>query len=415
MLLPASLTLPALPLRSGRMATPSSLWLGLALLGTLGVLQTPAQASLQPNFQEDKFLGRWFTSGLASNSSWFLEKKKVLSMCKSLVAPAPDGGFNLTSTFLRKDQCVTRTLMLRPAGPPGCYSYTSPHGGSNLEVSVVETDYENYALLHTESGPSPGPAFRMATLYSTCASPGPAAWPAPTSRAEGRRGTGGVGIPTPAPGQRLLLPAQAAARPRGPRSGRSSPPSPRRGASQRTALSSCRATVRGRQSGWEGIRRQTDRLQIPGRPRAAVLSGQTAHWPEHGLRRGGSESLPGAHGLQPPGRAQEDTPPGDIPPGSPSTCRPRVSTQDTWVLGLEGAGTRNRTHGAGCPRGHRDTSHTGVQTRPTAMTSLGQGVCSGPRWGQDPLSVGRSRAWTRGGSDGLWWQFSDQPRRSPGL
>lgn len=54
MLLPASLTLPALPLRSGRMATSSSLWLGLALLGTLGVLQTPAQASLQPNFQEDK-------------------------------------------------------------------------------------------------------------------------------------------------------------------------------------------------------------------------------------------------------------------------------------------------------------------------------------------------------------------------
>lgn len=298
---------------------------------------------------------------------------------------------------------------------PRVLSLGFPDGGSNLEVSVVETDYKNYALLHTESGPSPGPAFRMATLYSTCASPGPAAWPAPTSRAEGRRGTGGVGIPTPAPGQRLLLPAQAAARPRGPRSGRSSPPSPRRGASQRTALSSCRATVRGRQSGWEGIRRQTDRLQIPGRPRAAVLSGQTAHWPEHGLRRGGSESLPGAHGLQPPGRAQEDTPPGDIPPGSPSTCRPRVSTQDTWVLGLEGAGTRNRTHGAGCPRGHRDTSHTGVQTRPTAMTSLGQGVCSGPRWGQDPLSVGRSRAWTRGGSDGLWWQFSDQPRRSPGL
>uniref|UniRef100_A0A4X1SE23 Prostaglandin-H2 D-isomerase n=2 Tax=Sus scrofa TaxID=9823 RepID=A0A4X1SE23_PIG len=167
-----------LPAPVGSDQRPQSAWplspSGLALLGTLGVLQTPAQASLQPNFQEDKFLGRWFTSGLASNSSWFLEKKKVLSMCKSLVAPAPDGGFNLTSTFLRKDQCVTRTLMLRPAGPPGCYSYTSPHGGSNLEVSVVETDYKNYALLHTESGPSPGPAFRMATLYSRSQAPGAA-------------------------------------------------------------------------------------------------------------------------------------------------------------------------------------------------------------------------------------------------
>uniref|UniRef100_A0A8C3WRV0 Prostaglandin-H2 D-isomerase n=1 Tax=Catagonus wagneri TaxID=51154 RepID=A0A8C3WRV0_9CETA len=154
------------------MATPNTLWLGLVLLGTLGVLQMPAQASVQPNFQEDKFLGRWFTSGLASNSSWFLEKKKMLSMCISLVAAAPDGGFNLTSTFLRKDQCVTRTLMLRPTGTPGCYSYTSPHGGGNHEVSVVETDYENYALLYTESARSPGQDFRMATLYSRTQAPG---------------------------------------------------------------------------------------------------------------------------------------------------------------------------------------------------------------------------------------------------
>ncbi|ELR62714.1 Prostaglandin-H2 D-isomerase [Bos mutus] len=196
------------------MATPNRLWMGLLLLGVLGVLQTPApaQAALQPNFEEDKFLGRWFTSGLASNSSWFLEKKKVLSMCKSVVAPAADGGLNLTSTFLRKDQCETRTLLLRPAGPPGCYSYTSPRecgqerhllagtrqhpawqyrGGpsalgtlgpvglspgfpdwsSTHEVSVAETDYETYALLYTEGVRGPGQDFRMATLYSRSQNP----------------------------------------------------------------------------------------------------------------------------------------------------------------------------------------------------------------------------------------------------
>ena len=38
------------------MATPNRLGVGLLLLGVLGVLQTPApaQATLQPNFQEDK-------------------------------------------------------------------------------------------------------------------------------------------------------------------------------------------------------------------------------------------------------------------------------------------------------------------------------------------------------------------------
>uniref|UniRef100_A0AC11AM61 Prostaglandin D2 synthase n=1 Tax=Ovis aries TaxID=9940 RepID=A0AC11AM61_SHEEP len=155
------------------MATPNRPWMGLLLLGVLGVLQTPAptEAALQPNFEEDKFLGRWFTSGLASNSSWFLEKRKVLSMCKSEVAPAADGGLNVTSTFLRKDQCETRTLLLRPAGPPGCYSYTSPHWSSTHEVSVAETDYETYALLYTESVRGPGPDSLMATLYSRTQTP----------------------------------------------------------------------------------------------------------------------------------------------------------------------------------------------------------------------------------------------------
>nr|XP_015106655.1 prostaglandin-H2 D-isomerase [Vicugna pacos] len=155
------------------MATQSTLWMGLVLLGVLGALQIPthAQVSLQPNFQEEKFLGRWFTAGLASNASWFLEKKAMLSMCKSVVVRAADGGLNLTSTFLRKDQCETRTLLLRPADPPGCYSYVSPHWGSNHEVSVVETDYDVYALLYTEGVKGLAQDFRMATLYSRTQAP----------------------------------------------------------------------------------------------------------------------------------------------------------------------------------------------------------------------------------------------------
>lgn len=41
------------------MAALHTLWMGLVLLGVLGVLQTRAQAqvSLQPNFQQDKVRG----------------------------------------------------------------------------------------------------------------------------------------------------------------------------------------------------------------------------------------------------------------------------------------------------------------------------------------------------------------------
>ncbi|XP_070286338.1 LOW QUALITY PROTEIN: prostaglandin-H2 D-isomerase [Myotis yumanensis] len=158
------------------MAAPCTLWLALALLGALGVLQTPAQAqaSVQPNFQQDKFLGRWFTAGLASNTSWFREKKAALSMCSAVVAPALPGkgtaSLNLTTTFCRKDRCETRSLLLRPAGPPGCYSYTSFHWGNSQDVWVEETDYGEYALLYAV-GPPETTAFHMATLYSRTQTP----------------------------------------------------------------------------------------------------------------------------------------------------------------------------------------------------------------------------------------------------
>ncbi|XP_012576615.1 PREDICTED: prostaglandin-H2 D-isomerase, partial [Condylura cristata] len=118
-----------------------------------------------------QFLGRWFTTGLASNSSWFREKKAKLFMCKSEVTAMEDGGLNLTTTFLRKNQCESWTMLLHPSGPAGHYSYTSPYKGSTQEVAVVETDYVQFALLYTES---PGLHFRMATLYSRSQSPGTA-------------------------------------------------------------------------------------------------------------------------------------------------------------------------------------------------------------------------------------------------
>ncbi|XP_010607121.1 prostaglandin-H2 D-isomerase [Fukomys damarensis] len=149
------------------MASLRSLWTGLVLLGMLGmlgVLQTAAQAQiLLSDFQQEKFMGRWFSAGLASNSSWFREKKASMSMCSTVVAPSADGGLNLTSTFLRKDQCETWTMQLQPSENPGSYSYQSPRWGHTSLISVVEVNYDEYALLDTKGIDHD---FHMATLYS---------------------------------------------------------------------------------------------------------------------------------------------------------------------------------------------------------------------------------------------------------
>lgn len=55
----AGITGPGHTLSSRTMAALHTLWMGLVLLGVLGVLQTQAQVqvSLQPNFQQDKVRG----------------------------------------------------------------------------------------------------------------------------------------------------------------------------------------------------------------------------------------------------------------------------------------------------------------------------------------------------------------------
>ncbi|XP_045429891.1 LOW QUALITY PROTEIN: prostaglandin-H2 D-isomerase [Pipistrellus kuhlii] len=151
------------------MAAPCSLWMALVLLGALGVLPAPALAG----FQLDQFLGRWFAVGLASNASWFLEQKDSQSMCLVVVAPAEpeqgDGVLNLTTSFPRREEYETRSMLLSPTNTPGHYTYTSPFWGNTQDLWVEETDSE-YALLYTVcAGENNG--FHLATLYSRTETP----------------------------------------------------------------------------------------------------------------------------------------------------------------------------------------------------------------------------------------------------
>ncbi|XP_008049183.1 prostaglandin-H2 D-isomerase, partial [Carlito syrichta] len=54
---------------------------------------------------------------------------------------------------------------------PSQASLGFPDWGSSYRVSVVETDYEDYALLYSQGSKSPDQDFRMATLYSRTQTP----------------------------------------------------------------------------------------------------------------------------------------------------------------------------------------------------------------------------------------------------
>ncbi|KAM4889963.1 LIPO protein, partial [Sylvia borin] len=136
--------------------------LGLALLGTLH-----AQDSIpvQTDFQQDQLTGRWYSIGLASNSNWFKEKKHLMKMCTTIISSTTEGNLDVTSTYPKGDQCVTRNSLYIKTEQPGRFSYTSPRWGSKNNVYVVDTNYEEYALVATKISKSTGSS-TMVLLYS---------------------------------------------------------------------------------------------------------------------------------------------------------------------------------------------------------------------------------------------------------
>ncbi|KAM6371874.1 lipocalin-like isoform 1-T1 [Pluvialis apricaria] len=194
--------------------------LGILGLALLGALHAQDSVPVQTDFQQDKLTGRWYSIGLASNSNWFKEKKHLMKMCTTVISATADGNLEVTSTYPKGDQCEKRNSLYTKTEQPGRFRYTSPREcpapspsscraaptcpqlpaqphyclsllllslehlgagsvpgaepcpprllagwGSKHDIRVVETNYEEYALVATQISKSTG-SFTMVLLYS---------------------------------------------------------------------------------------------------------------------------------------------------------------------------------------------------------------------------------------------------------
>ncbi|NWV19248.1 LIPO protein, partial [Origma solitaria] len=165
---------------------------GILWLALLWTLHAQDSIPVQADFQQDKLTGRWYSIGLASNSNWFKEKRHLMKMCTTIISTTDDGNLEVTSTYPkygawgggeqgggtgvgtgalpaavlpRGDQCMTRNSLYTKTEQPGRFSYTSPRWGSEHNIHVVETNYEEYALVATQISKSTGSS-TMVLLYS---------------------------------------------------------------------------------------------------------------------------------------------------------------------------------------------------------------------------------------------------------
>ncbi|KAE8582132.1 hypothetical protein XENTR_v10019965 [Xenopus tropicalis] len=94
-------------------------------------------------------LGKWYGIGLASNSNWFQGKKNHMKMCTTIITPTADGNMEVTATFPKMDRCEKKTMTYIKTEQPGRFRAKSPRYGSEHDMRVVETNYDEFILMYT--------------------------------------------------------------------------------------------------------------------------------------------------------------------------------------------------------------------------------------------------------------------------
>ncbi|KAM9641569.1 neutrophil gelatinase-associated lipocalin [Trichechus inunguis] len=137
----------------------SLLWLGLTLLGAL---QTQARrptpdlipappllrVPLQPDFQHDKFQGKWYVIGLGGNA--VSKEQGQFKMYATTYELKEDGSYNVTSTLLKNEDCYHWIRTFVPSFLPGQFNLGNIKSFPDLHsytVRVAATNYNQFAIV----------------------------------------------------------------------------------------------------------------------------------------------------------------------------------------------------------------------------------------------------------------------------
>lgn len=101
----------------------------------------------QKDFSSQRFAGRWYRVGLAYDSPSFLLYKSLLKASMGVVTPLPNGNVNLTMWDQMPTGCVTKMYQYVATTVPGQFTYFSTRHGIVKDITVVDTNYTEYAIV----------------------------------------------------------------------------------------------------------------------------------------------------------------------------------------------------------------------------------------------------------------------------
>ncbi|XP_039575824.1 lipocalin-15-like isoform X3 [Passer montanus] len=113
-------------------------------LALLCLLQAGAQLPVQPDLDTKKFAGAWHVTAIASNCSIFLKMKDGMKSPVAIISFTPEGDLAMELVWPLMDKCQKFELLFQHSGQAGHYMGAQ----DKRNLSVMETDYSHYAVLH---------------------------------------------------------------------------------------------------------------------------------------------------------------------------------------------------------------------------------------------------------------------------
>ncbi|KAL4617375.1 neutrophil gelatinase-associated lipocalin isoform X2 [Arapaima gigas] len=116
---------------------------------TVMLLALRAHADVQPqkDFDLRKFAGKWYRVGLAYDSPGFVRYRSRLRISMGNLTPQPNGDANLTMWEMSPLGCRSISYVYEKTSVPGQFKYFSTRHNRVKDIMVVETNYNEYALV----------------------------------------------------------------------------------------------------------------------------------------------------------------------------------------------------------------------------------------------------------------------------
>lgn len=113
----------------------------------LCMMMVHANVKPQKDFNLQKFAGKWYRVGVAYDSPSFVPFRSKIKASMGTIAPLPNGNANLTMWEATPFGCVSKKYQYERASVPGQFTYFSARHNMVKDITVVETNYTDYAMV----------------------------------------------------------------------------------------------------------------------------------------------------------------------------------------------------------------------------------------------------------------------------